>query len=98
MLPLVRRIVGDILAEGQALNEGRPEGGPEAARLRMESLIRELADLGCLYKDWSYTVGLVDFPAWVDGKEVFLCWRSDEDRIGHYHPLDSGYMGRRPLR
>jgi hypothetical protein len=38
--------------------------------------------------------GLVDFPAILDGKEVFLCWEQAEDDIGFWHSLDSGYSGR----
>lgn len=42
--------------------------------------------------------GLVDFPAIVGGKEVFLCWEKDEDDIEFWHDIDSGYAGREPLQ
>jgi len=41
--------------------------------------------------------GLADFPALRDGKEVFLCWRLGEDRIGWWHPTDTGFDSRQPL-
>lgn len=41
--------------------------------------------------------GLVDFPAIVAGKEVFLCWEQDEDDIEFWHDLDTGYAGRERL-
>jgi hypothetical protein len=41
--------------------------------------------------------GLIDFPAFVAGKEVFLCWEQDEDDIEYWHDLDTGYAGREPL-
>src|SRR4051812_14102029 len=41
--------------------------------------------------------GLIDFPALVGGKEVFLCWEQDEDDIEFWHDLDSGFAGREPL-
>ena len=41
--------------------------------------------------------GLVDFPGERDGERVWLCWRLGEDRVGHWHPLESGFAGRRPL-
>ncbi len=41
--------------------------------------------------------GLLDFPGKVEGREVFLCWRLGEDRVGWWHGLDSGFAGRRPL-
>jgi hypothetical protein len=41
--------------------------------------------------------GLVDFPAVIGGKEVFLCWERTEADIEFWHDLDSGYAGREPL-
>lgn len=41
---------------------------------------------------------LVDFPAQVDGADVFLCWKQGEDHIAHYHSTTDGFSGRRPLR
>lgn len=41
--------------------------------------------------------GLIDFPAFVAGKEVFLCWEQGEDDIEFWHDLDTGYAGREPL-
>jgi hypothetical protein len=41
--------------------------------------------------------GLIDFPAIIGGKEVFLCWEQDEDDIEFWHDLDSGYAGREKL-
>jgi hypothetical protein len=41
--------------------------------------------------------GLIDFPAFVAGKEVFLCWELDEEDIEFWHDLDTGYAGREPL-
>jgi len=41
--------------------------------------------------------GLIDFPAFMGGKEVFLCWEKDEDDIEFWHDLESGYGGRERL-
>lgn len=41
--------------------------------------------------------GLVDFPAIIGGREVFLCWESDEDDIEFWHDLESGFAGRERL-
>ena len=41
--------------------------------------------------------GLVDFPAMLGGKEVFLCWEQDEEDIEFWHELDAGYAGRERL-
>lgn len=41
--------------------------------------------------------GLLDFPAIIEDREVFLCWEKDEEDIEHWHDLDAGYAGRERL-
>ena len=100
-LPLVKQIVGDILARARAAKDLVASGvGPsnrkqhEKLLREVEDLIEELQDLGCFYKDWNFEHGLVDFPAKIDGKEVLLCWRSDEADVCWYHSIEDGFPGR----
>ena len=41
--------------------------------------------------------GLLDFPAILAGREVFLCWEQDEEDIEFWHELDADYAGRERL-
>ena len=41
--------------------------------------------------------GLVDFPAVIDGREVYLCWLLDEPTVRHWHGVEAGFAGRQPL-
>jgi hypothetical protein len=41
--------------------------------------------------------GLVDFPAIIGDREVFLCWEKGEPDIEFWHDLDTGYAGREPI-
>jgi hypothetical protein len=41
--------------------------------------------------------GLIDFPAIIGGREVFLCWESDEEDVEFWHELESGFGGRERL-
>ncbi|HEY3762825.1 MAG TPA: DUF2203 domain-containing protein [Verrucomicrobiae bacterium] len=41
--------------------------------------------------------GLIDFPAIIGGREVFLCWESDEEDVEFWHDLETGYGGRERL-
>jgi hypothetical protein len=41
--------------------------------------------------------GLIDFPAVLDGREIFLCWQRGEEEIAFYHERDAGFSGRQPL-
>ena len=56
---------------------------------------RELIELGVEPK--SATEGLVDFPCLLDGELVYLCWKLGEDEITHWHRIDDGFAGRKPL-
>ena len=41
--------------------------------------------------------GLLDFPAIIAGREVFLCWEQDEEDIEFWHDLETGFGGRERL-
>lgn len=103
-LPLVRSIVADILEQARLLRDREEKqiaSGPdeETKRIRKElvEMMRELENLGATFKDWNFEIGLVDFPARIDGRDVLLCWRSDEDRVEFYHDEEDGFAGRRPI-
>lgn len=104
-LPLVKQIVRDILADGYQIHTiaeslgGNIEGNEEIILLakNMNHYMIELEEIGCYYKDWNFRIGLVDFPAIINGEEVFLCWRSDEDDIFYYHGVNEGYAGRKEI-
>lgn len=55
----------------------------------------EIVELGGAPKDLG--LGLVDFLHLRDGREVNLCWKYGEREIRHWHGLDEGYTGRKPL-
>jgi len=101
-LPLVKSIVKDILMTGQQLNSlklNNRYSEPSQEYYRMTSLLNsyfdELNEIGCYFKDWNFSIGLVDFPAIIEGEEVFLCWRSDEEKLQYYHKIDEGYSERK---
>jgi len=85
---------------GQLTELGRDVGGPVVNRS-----VRTLADLKDVLLEFQQREiqikdldrGLLDFPALLDGKEVFLCWERGEKDIGFWHGLDAGYAGREPL-
>jgi hypothetical protein len=56
---------------------------------------REVEALGAVLKD--ARTGLLDFYGRVEGKLVWLCWKYGEDEVTHYHALDEGYSGRKPI-
>lgn len=83
-LPLVRRIVEDILDRHEA-----------HAADEVHALVDELHQLGCHFK--GFGEGLVDWYSYYAGRPVFLCWKLGEPEIAYWHQVDAGFMGRQPI-
>jgi hypothetical protein len=105
-LPLVRRIVKDIVQahdkaahlQAEALTGlAKPEVHAELRQLlqRLQEYAAELTEIGCDLKDPS--IGLIDFIARHQDRDVCLCWKLDEAAITHWHELTAGYGGRQPI-
>lgn len=116
-LPLVKRIVSDILKDYdlwrdtvrkyELLSAGATEESgesPEQIALREEvdeaahrinGYIEELTQIGCVFK--GFDQGLVDFYSKRDDRDVFLCWKYGEPAVEHWHELEGGFAGRKPL-
>jgi hypothetical protein len=101
-LPAMQRAREVVLRAGERIKGTAPRdgGGSEGreywdalALLRRET--ERLSGEGIILRD--IDSGLVDFPAERDGRSVFLCWRLGEPEVAYWHPLDTGFAGRRPL-
>lgn len=105
-LPLVGRIVADIVRSHRSLTElheklentksARDQQSIqerlEAENKHLQEYSDELADVGCELKD--FDTGLVDFIGRHQGRDVYLCWRLGEDRVAYWHELHTGFAGR----
>jgi len=60
----------------------------------LRGILRGVAELGVEVKAAD---GLVDFRTRLHGRTVYLCWRYGEERITHFHEMETGFSGRRPL-
>src|SRR4051812_15210307 len=63
--------------------------------LRVRESISEIDSIGVQVKDMEN--GLLDFPCKVDDQLVLLCWRMGESAIEHWHTMEDGFKGRKPL-
>jgi hypothetical protein len=111
LLPQIRTWLGDLsrardqlhAAEqelGALLKKGHDAGGEKVNRwlrglAEVKELIGQFQSREIQIKDLDR--GLIDFPAFLAGKEVFLCWEKDEEDIEFWHDLSSGYAGRERL-
>ncbi len=63
---------------------------------QMQAGVARLVELDITLRD--IPAGLIDFPALVSGRPIWLCWRLGEVmEIGYWHPHDEGFDSRRPL-
>ena len=62
---------------------------------QMQAGVARLVELDITLRDIS--TGLIDFPALVTGRPIWLCWRLGEDDVAHWHSVDEGFDARRPL-
>jgi hypothetical protein len=62
---------------------------------KLDLLVHQILDTGVLIKD--VNIGLLDFPALKDGREVYLCWQYGEGEIAFWHEIEAGYAGRQPI-
>jgi hypothetical protein len=82
-----------------------PPAGARARRLlrlRMQGVIDQMQagvaridELGVTLRE--IETGLIDFPALVSGRQVWLCWRLGEGDVGWWHELSDGFGGRRAI-
>jgi hypothetical protein len=62
---------------------------------KLDALVHLIQDTGVLIKD--VNIGLLDFPALRDGREVYLCWQHGEGEIAFWHEVEAGFAGRQPI-
>ena len=89
-------------AEDAAARTSESAAERRRLRLRMQGVIDQMQagvaridELGVTLRE--IETGLVDFPALVAGRQVWLCWRLGEGNVEWWHELSDGIGGRRPL-
>jgi hypothetical protein len=65
------------------------------AEQQAKDALAEIDSIGVQVKDLS--IGLLDFPCEVEGQTILLCWKLGEPAITHWHGLQEGFAGRKPI-
>jgi hypothetical protein len=108
-LTTIRPMVEEMMIIGEDVRAHQPElwslveksagngGNPKLSRLlkdfdRLDALYHRIQDMGIEVKD--LTTGLIDFPAWHEDHEVYLCWKFGEDSVQFWHEIEAGFIGR----
>jgi hypothetical protein len=111
LLPQIRKWLAELSRQREEMQryETRLSGLTEAgndvggdtvnnwirALAAMQEILAEFQRRQIFIKDLSR--GLLDFPAIIGGREVFLCWEQDEETVEFWHDLETGYGGREKL-
>jgi hypothetical protein len=111
-LNLIRPLMDEIQAIRQKILKNQPEAWPAIEKSagnggnralsnmvqdfeKFDALIHRIQDMDVLIKD--INLGLLDFPALKDGREVYLCWQYGEEDIAFWHEIEAGFAGRQPI-
>ncbi|HLC25254.1 MAG TPA: DUF2203 domain-containing protein [bacterium] len=91
------RKVASALAHKADGNGGGKEGSQLLLRhyFPFQSLLQKIESFGVLVKN--IESGLIDFPYWREGREIYLCWEFGESGIRYWHEVETGYAGRQPI-
>jgi hypothetical protein len=109
MLTIVRPMVAELMTLAERIRTHQPEiwavakksagngGNPALSKIlpdfdRLDMLLHRIQDMGIQVKD--LTIGLIDFVALRDGREVYLCWKYGEESIQFWHEIEAGFQGR----
>ena len=89
-------------ASGSVVEAGVQADDRRRLRLRMQGLVDQMQAGVTRLVERDVTLreietGLIDFPALVNGRQVWLCWRLGESDIEWWHELGDGFGGRTPL-
>jgi len=105
-----KKIMEEVESEMQALNHriflnggthvdvvavARRKAERAKAEQRAKDALAEIDSIGVQVKD--IDIGLLDFPCEVEGRVVLLCWKMGEDSITHWHSMEEGFAGRKPI-
>src|ERR1700751_1582594 len=105
-----KKIIEEIEAEQQALSHriflnggtvldvvqlARRKAEGVKAEQRAKDAVAEIDSIGVQVKD--IDIGLLDFPCEVEGQIILLCWKLGEKAITHWHGVQEGFAGRKPI-
>lgn len=111
-LNTIRPLMDEVQAIRRKILEKQPEAWPAIQKSvgnggnralsslvqefeKLDALVHRIQAAGVLIKD--INLGLLDFPALKDGREVYLCWQYGEGEIAFWHEVEAGFAGRQPI-
>lgn len=95
-------VAGGVASTPAGTSRAAAEEETRLLRMRIQGLIDQMQAAVAQIDAWGIQLreietGLVDFPALVSGRPIWLCWRLGEDRVGWWHEVTEGFDSRRRL-
>jgi len=111
-LKIIRPLMDEVQSIRQKILASQPEAWPAIEKSagnggnkalsalvqdfeRLDAIIHQILDTGVQIKD--INLGLLDFSAVRNGREVYLCWKYGENDIAFWHEVDAGFAGRQSI-
>lgn len=111
-LNIIRPLMEEVQQIREKILQNQPEAWPAIERAagnggnralsnmvqdfeKLDALIHRIQAMDVLVKD--INLGLLDFPALRNGREVYLCWQYGEGDIAFWHEIEAGFAGRQPI-
>ncbi|QKR00442.1 DUF2203 domain-containing protein [Metallosphaera tengchongensis] len=98
LLPWVKTKMKELksaqLNAEKALVSGKKEY-IEIYSIEVDRILREITEKGIVVRD--VNIGLVDFPAVINEKPAYLCWKEGEEDIMYWHYVEEGFRGRKRI-
>jgi hypothetical protein len=89
--------LSDMLAVPGGSDDSHLDTLRDERAVLLDKVRREILQLQEMGLEVKGADGLVDFRAHRGHEQVYLCWRFGEPTVTHWHGLESGYSGRRPI-
>jgi len=105
-----KALIEEVDAEQQALSNrifvnggtlvdivtvARRKAERDKALQKAKDAVAEIDATGVQVKDLD--IGLLDFPCVVGDEIILLCWKLGEKKITHWHGMQEGFAGRKPI-
>jgi hypothetical protein len=95
-------VAGAVASAPAGTSSAEADRETQQLRLRMQGLVDQMQAAvieldGCGIELREISTGLIDFPAMVAGRPIWLCWRLGEERVEWWHEISDGFDGRRRI-
>jgi hypothetical protein len=95
-------VAGAVGSTSGAPARSEVDAETQRLRMRMQGLVDQMIATVAEIDSWHIQLreiesGLVDFPALVAGRPVWLCWRLGEDEVAWWHEVSTGFDGRQRM-